>query len=137
MLLAQQLLLNYFKLKVTLKTIKKTSVLLKAIPVGSIKRQWAYFTSQIVLFLLVEFHPLNIRCTFQEHLIKSYVVSIFVLKIIDIIHLLYCQMSADLFLLDWERPRPVSTTLTRNSKDGNQGQVPIQLFFKSCKWQIV
>ena len=59
----------------------------------------------------------------QENLIKSYVISIFVLKIIDVAHLLYCQMSADLFLLDWERPRPVSTTLTRNSKEGYQGQV--------------
>ena len=56
----------------------------------------------------------------KENLIKSYVVSIFALKIIDIVHLLVCQMSADIFLIDWERPRPASTTITKNSKETNQ-----------------
>ena len=42
----------------------------------------------------------------QESLIKNYVISIFALKIVDILHLLASQMSIDIFLVDWEQPKP-------------------------------
>ena len=42
----------------------------------------------------------------QENLIKSYVISIFALKTVDVIHLLVTQMTVDVFLIDWERPKP-------------------------------
>ena len=42
----------------------------------------------------------------QEMLIKHYVIATFALKVVDIGHLLISQMSADIFLLDWERPKP-------------------------------
>ena len=42
----------------------------------------------------------------QEKLIKKYVISIFALKIVDVIHLLLSQMSIDIFLVDWERAKP-------------------------------
>ena len=42
----------------------------------------------------------------QENLIKNYVISIFALKIVDVIHLLISQMSIDIFLVDWEQPKP-------------------------------
>ena len=42
----------------------------------------------------------------HEPLIKHYVIAIFSLKIVDIGHLLISQMSTDIFLLDWERPKP-------------------------------
>ena len=51
----------------------------------------------------------------QETLIKNYVISIFALKIVDIGHLLFTQMSVDVFLVDWEQPKP-----------GQVGQVPIK-----------
>jgi meckelin len=51
----------------------------------------------------------------QEQLIKNYVISIFALKLIDVGHLLVSQMSVDIFLLDWERPRPISVTGSGNS----------------------
>ena len=44
--------------------------------------------------------------TEQERLIKDYVISIFALKLVDIAHLLFCQMTVDLFLIDWEQPKP-------------------------------
>ena len=46
----------------------------------------------------------------QEKLIKNYVISIFSLKIVDIIHLIMSQLNVDIFLLDWERPHPVSSS---------------------------
>ena len=42
----------------------------------------------------------------HEMLIKHYIIATFALKLVDIGHLLVSQMSADIFLLDWERPKP-------------------------------
>nr|XP_040580158.1 meckelin-like [Lepeophtheirus salmonis] len=44
----------------------------------------------------------------QEKIIKNFVYSIFALKIIDILHLIYQQMMVDIFLVDWEKPHPSS-----------------------------
>ena len=42
----------------------------------------------------------------QEKLIKNYVISIFALKIVDVAHMIFTQMSVDVFLIDWEQPKP-------------------------------
>ncbi|CAB4058506.1 TMEM67 [Lepeophtheirus salmonis] len=44
----------------------------------------------------------------QEKIIKNFIYSIFALKIIDILHLIYQQMMVDIFLVDWEKPHPSS-----------------------------
>ncbi|XP_063221567.1 meckelin isoform X2 [Bacillus rossius redtenbacheri] len=41
----------------------------------------------------------------QERLVASYVVSAFVLKAVAVAHLVWRQVTVDIFLLDWERPR--------------------------------
>ena len=39
----------------------------------------------------------------QEQFIKHYLISAFALKLINILFLLYSQITVDVFLLDWER----------------------------------
>ena len=46
----------------------------------------------------------------QEAEIKHYVFAIFALKILDVAHLLFTQANVDIFLLDWERPKPTSAS---------------------------
>ena len=55
----------------------------------------------------------------QERLIKDYVISIFALKLVDIAHLIFCQMTVDLFLIDWEQPKPGSN----HGGNSSSGQV--------------
>ncbi|XP_059083812.1 meckelin-like [Tigriopus californicus] len=48
----------------------------------------------------------------QEMLIKYYIIAIFCLKTVDVIHLIVSQITVDIFLLDWERPKAVSSSGT-------------------------
>ena len=61
---------------------------------------FAFFKQQSYLHVLLP-SPKDL-----EPIIKHYIIAIFVLKLVDIVHLLASQMSADVFLLDWERPKP-------------------------------
>ncbi|XP_067004734.2 meckelin [Anabrus simplex] len=45
----------------------------------------------------------------DEALIRTYVITAFVLKIVEMIHLVWRQISIDIFFIDWERPRPRSS----------------------------
>ncbi len=57
----------------------------------------------------------------QEKKIKHYLIVIFVLKVIDIIHLIVTQVTVDIFLVDWERPHAVSPVATANAGGGGGG----------------
>lgn len=67
-----------------------------------------FFTSLywLVFFKQQNFIHVVLPTEEQEVLIQHYVISIFALKIVDILHLLVCQLSVDIFLIDWERPKP-------------------------------
>ncbi|KAK7873573.1 hypothetical protein R5R35_009277 [Gryllus longicercus] len=49
----------------------------------------------------------------NENLIKTYVIVAFALKIIEIVFMIWKQISIDIFFIDWERPRAL------NSGNGN------------------
>ena len=58
----------------------------------------------------------------QEEFIKHYLISAFVLKLLNIGFLIYSQISVDVFLLDWERPPLIS------SKAKEAGEAPISVW---------
>ncbi|KAJ1524437.1 hypothetical protein ONE63_010934 [Megalurothrips usitatus] len=54
---------------------------------------------------------------YEEYLIFTYVIVAFSLKIIEIAHMIWHQISIDIFLMDWERPR-ASGSLPRPQANG-------------------
>ena len=58
----------------------------------------------------------------QEQFIKRYLISAFGLKLVNILFLLYSQISVDVFLLDWEKPPVVNT---KSSKDSSEPPISV------------
>ena len=73
---------------------------------SSSMRERQFICRYCLLFQQAYLHVLLPSPDTQEMLIKHYVIATFALKVVDIGHLLISQMSADIFLLDWERPKP-------------------------------
>jgi len=53
----------------------------------------------------------------QEMKVKHYLIVIFVLKAVDVLHLVFSQVTVDIFLLDWERPHAVNTASETSTKE--------------------
>ena len=53
----------------------------------------------------------------QEQFIKHYLISAFALKLVNILYLLYSQVTVDVFLLDWERPPLVPSKGREGSRE--------------------
>ena len=79
--------------------------MLTAVRSSSMRRR-QFICRYCLLFQQAYLHVLLPSPDTQEMLIKHYVIATFALKVVDIGHLLISQMSADIFLLDWERPKP-------------------------------
>lgn len=60
------------------------------------------FKKQDVAFLFLP-------TTEEEYLIKQYLISAFALKVMHLVYIMYEQMTIDLFLVDWEKPRARNT----------------------------
>ena len=61
----------------------------------------------------------------QERFIKHYLISAFALKLVNILYLLYSQISVDVFLVDWERP-PLVTSKAREA--GSESEPPVSVW---------
>ena len=53
----------------------------------------------------------------QERFIKHYLISACCLKLVNILFLIYSQISVDVFLLDWEKPPVVNTKSSKESSE--------------------
>jgi meckelin len=41
----------------------------------------------------------------QNYTIAAYLISAVVLKLIQVIHMMFCQVTVDMFFIDWEQPK--------------------------------
>ncbi|XP_049787619.1 meckelin isoform X2 [Schistocerca cancellata] len=77
----------------------------------------------------------------HEDLIKNYMISSLVLKVAEITHLIGKQISVDIFLIDWERPRARSTVWHRNKKsDAENSEQPVSVwrtYFIANEWNEI
>jgi len=94
--------------------------------------QWLiFFKQQDVVYRLL---PLDSQgSAFRVLLIVS-----FVFKVIDIIHLLFMQVSIDIFFIDWERPR--GTVTQANTADNAPAEAPISIWrtlFVANEWNEI
>ncbi|XP_012554486.2 meckelin isoform X1 [Hydra vulgaris] len=72
----------------------------------------------------------------QEVLIKSLLVAALIMKFIDILHIIYNQINVDMFIIDWERPRGVVTTIENGSQNNVLTPVSIiRTLFVANEWQ--
>jgi len=61
--------------------------------------QWLFFFKEQTTVIRV------LPTSSQEQLIKALLLAGFIMKFIDVIHIIYTQISFDIFFVDWERPR--------------------------------
>ena len=84
----------------------------------------------------------------EEFLIKQYIISAFSLKFVHLAYVLYEQMTVDLFLIDWEKPRAKNTIphpqLSKKKKKHetvdikNEGSVSIwRIYFIANEWNEI
>ncbi|KAK7082574.1 Meckelin [Halocaridina rubra] len=80
----------------------------------------------------------------QEKLIKEYLIAACFLKLIQIVHILYIQVSLDMFIIDWEQPRaknslphPQLSSNLEDQKSNKAEQQPISIwrtYFIANEW---
>lgn len=82
--------------------------------------------------------------TDEEYLIKQYLISSFSLKSIHLFYVLYEQMTIDLFLVDWEKPRARNTIphpkLQKSKGDDIKAEQPVsiwRLYFIANEWNEI
>lgn len=66
-----------------------------------------FFKGQDVAFVVIP-------QTDQETIFRILIIIAFILKLLDVIHLIFTQTSFDIFFIDWERPRQDLSTSTQN-----------------------
>ncbi|CAH1779425.1 unnamed protein product, partial [Owenia fusiformis] len=71
----------------------------------------------------------------QEQWFIVYLSIALVLKVIEMIHLVICQVTVDIFFMDWERPRGKIVTSTEPSKKDKEAPVSIwRTYFVANEW---
>ncbi|KAJ4448147.1 hypothetical protein ANN_10160, partial [Periplaneta americana] len=78
----------------------------------------------------------------QDDLVKSYIISAFSLKIVEVIHLIWRQISIDIFFIDWERPRARSSVIRPrsqlNASDTSEQPISIwRTYFVANEWNEI
>ncbi|KAK3890444.1 hypothetical protein Pcinc_005601 [Petrolisthes cinctipes] len=99
-----------------------------------------FFKRQDVVHLLL----LTLK---QEFLIKQYLIAAFFLKLVQILHIIYVQITLDLFIIDWEQPRAKNSIphpqLSTNSEEEGKlrgGEQPISIwrtYFLANEWNEI
>lgn len=94
--------------------------------------QWLiFFKQQDVVYRLL---PIDS----QGSAFRVLLIVAFVFKILDIIHLLYVQISIDIFFIDWERPR--GTVTQQSHAENTPAEAPISIwrtFFVANEWNEI
>ena len=85
-------------MKFVLYVFTATSTVFFAVLVGTSVQFLIFFKEQKVVYRLLPTKD-------QETLLKSLLITGFVFKVFDILHILYTQIFIDVFFVDWERPR--------------------------------
>ncbi|CAL4153921.1 unnamed protein product [Meganyctiphanes norvegica] len=94
-----------------------------------------FFKRQDVVYMFLLTH-------YQEDIIKNYIIAAFILKSIQIIHIIISQISIDMFIIDWEQPRPKNslphpqfTVNTEENEKKNEQPISIwRTYFISNEW---
>nr|CAD7441633.1 unnamed protein product [Timema bartmani] len=78
----------------------------------------------------------------QETLIKNYVIAAFSLKIVEVVYMIWHQVSVEIFLIDWERPRAKSSIAHPQSHriDQNSVNQPVSIwrtYFVANEWNEI
>nr|CAD7394278.1 unnamed protein product [Timema cristinae] len=78
----------------------------------------------------------------QETLIKNYVIAAFSLKIVEVVYMIWHQVSVEIFLIDWERPRAKSSIAHPQSHKIDQNSVdqPVSIwrtYFVANEWNEI
>ncbi|XP_050521919.1 meckelin isoform X2 [Daktulosphaira vitifoliae] len=87
-----------------------------------------FYKGQSVVYILLPSQEL-------EHIVEKYVVIAFLLKIIEIIRLIWTQTSIDIFLVDWEKPRLVFSQKINSTTSSQKQTVSIwRSYFVANEW---
>ncbi|XP_068208396.1 meckelin [Palaemon carinicauda] len=80
----------------------------------------------------------------QEEVVKQYMISACVLKLFQVVHILYVQVTLDMFIIDWEQPRaknslphPLISGNGNEEKNSKGEQHPISIwrtYFIANEW---
>lgn len=71
-----------------------------------------------------------------DYFVIAYLTSAFVLKLLDLIHLIYTQVTADIFLIDWEKPAEGTHSLPNNDapKSAKSSPSAFRTIFVANEW---
>ncbi|XP_033124785.1 meckelin-like isoform X2 [Anneissia japonica] len=75
----------------------------------------------------------------QEGLFVIFIIGAFVLKLLDLIHMVYTQCTFDIFFIDWERPKGQTIQDTKGS-DGKDTTNPVSIwrtYFVANEWNEI
>ena len=74
----------------------------------------------------------------QDNLLRAFLITGFVLKILDILYILYSQIFVDVFFIDWERPRGrIENPVGQMTNESNIPVSIIRTLFVANEWREI